>query len=177
MKVGFNLQSENITKHPLMPDNYPYHIYEVEDNFPEEDLLSQGYTFLPKSDFDAMVASFDLTAYNAAILAENGGPQLSELELKISNSIMSAEEKGEEIIAKFKRENVLLGITEVETVAIIKVCHWLEHFLESGSLKGAIVELDHLIQTVSPNLAPFVTIERLTSIKNEIQDYLNIPRT
>lgn len=175
MKVAFNLQKDNLTKHPLMPDNYPYHVYEVEDNFVEDDLVSQGYTFLSKVNFDAYVASIDMTAYNNELSLTN--IQLSAIEQSIDQSVMSATEKGDDIVKRFKRENVILGIDDLQIVQLHKLCHWLEHFLEAGSLKAAVIELDHLIMNLDTTLTPFITLERLTSIKNEVQDYLGVPRT
>lgn len=62
MKVCYNLQSENPHKHELMPSNYPWTEYIVEDDF----LCPDGFIELPLADYEALKASFDLTAFNEA---------------------------------------------------------------------------------------------------------------
>jgi hypothetical protein len=63
MKVCFNLQSENPLKHALMPGEYPWTEYIVEDDYP----CPAGFQELPLEQYQALKASIDISAFEAVI--------------------------------------------------------------------------------------------------------------
>lgn len=67
MKVCYNTQDLNSAKHPLMPPEYPWTEYHVEDDF----ICPEGFSELPLADFELLKSAIDITAYTAAIRREN----------------------------------------------------------------------------------------------------------
>lgn len=59
MKICFNKQNQNSEKHPMMPDDYPYLIYEVDDDFTCPDYFFE----MSLSDFESYKLNFDLTDF------------------------------------------------------------------------------------------------------------------
>ena len=172
MKIAFTLQSTNQTKHPNMPDAAPYLIYEIADERQAE-FEGQGYSVLSPEDFNTYQSTIDFTAYNAATA--------TPITTVIDNAVAASASKGKELADKFKRENILMGISAPQNVttlvAVAKKVHWVEHFMLGGSLRGAIAELDTVAASDLTGLSPFITVNRLTAYKNELQDYLGITRT
>lgn len=172
MRILFNLQNKNPLKHPLMPDNYPFTIYELEDSHPSIlELENQDYTNLSPEEFDLYKSSIDLSNYNQSLL-----PTLEEI---VAKKIADASDFGEQLILKFSTENVINGIARAgKTEAVTKYLHFVDHYLERGSLYAAINLLNSLIlQGIPEELAPFVTNEKLNKFKNQIEEYLELPLT
>lgn len=173
MKTGFNTQADNPDKHPLMPSGYPFHTYEVADDFDETDLLSQGYTFLTDADFATYITTFDLTAYNTAI-----APTINQI---VEQKIADAQAFGMQVLIDFATENVLMGITQAgQTIPVNLYLHRLGHYIGTGSLYAAIDEMNTIIAdttTAKTSLYPFVSDARITTYKNRIQTYLGVPLT
>ena len=172
MIVAFTLQSTNINKHPQMPVNYPFTVYEVDDSRQAE-FEAQGFTVLSINDFNTYKNSIDISAYTAAM-----APTVSQI---IDTSLSAAQIKGKELTDKFKRENIMMGISDpaltATLVAVVKKCHWIEHLLLQGTLRGAIYEMDSVIASDLTGLAPFVTVARVTDFKHQVQDFLGIARS
>jgi hypothetical protein len=88
---------------------------------------------------------------------------------------------GQSLILAAATENVMLGITQAgKTGPVMNYTHELVHALLTGSLVEAIAIIDSYVadnSNTKASLYPFITNERLTAIKNKIQDYLDIPRT
>ena len=63
MKICFNLQSQNENKSPLLDGNYPFIVYEVDDDFQ----CPQYFSEMTVENFTAYKNSFDITAYLASI--------------------------------------------------------------------------------------------------------------
>jgi hypothetical protein len=86
---------------------------------------------------------------------------------------------GTNLMRQFEIANVAAGITQANmTATITDATHMLYHYLVTGSLYGAITELNNL----SSNLAlatwsPYITTTILTNYCNQIQAFLGIPLT
>lgn len=89
---------------------------------------------------------------------------------RIENSILFAND----LLVNFATENVLLGITQSgKTKEVADYLTNLLRYGQSGSLYEVVNELDFLISSPPPTeLAPFITIERLTSLKNKTLEFL-----
>lgn len=162
MKVGFNTQIHNPEKHTDMPNNYPFHVYEVDNSFDETQLISEGYQFLPKVDYDAYVAAIDMTDYNNAIAPT--------IDVIIEEQINAIKNICEDLIAQFQLENILMGIAPPLTGQVTLYLHKLFHFLEVQATDQALVELTTLINgTIDPDLSPFITASRLTTFKEQLE--------
>jgi hypothetical protein len=168
MMIAYTLQSSNPIKHPDMPELAPFLVSEIEDSRQLE-FEQLGYIVSTQEEFDLYVVSIDMTAYNTAM-----SPTLEDI---IDSSVLRAKSEGYKLVQKFARENVLMGITAVTTVAVTKKCHWMEHFLLGGSFKAAVIEIDSLIVSDLTGLSPFVTTTRLTEYKHLVQTYLGVPLT
>lgn len=162
MKVCYNLQVLNPYRHPLMPECYPWTEYVVEDNF----TCPEGFIELPKAEYDALKASFDLTAYNAAT-------QPTAFDIAKAK-IAAARAFGQDLIEEFAVGNVVLNIVGAgKTEAVTFYLHKLNHLVENGSLYGAVDEINAIVAAGVPEtLAPFVTVERLQEFKTKIETYL-----
>lgn len=103
--------------------------------------------------------------------------QVSQQEAIIA-SIARAAAWGEALILETAVANVMAGITQAgKTEACVIYFHKLTHCLETGSLYGAISEIDRLLVDISLDklfLYPFVTNAKLLEAKNKIQAYLGI---
>lgn len=100
--------------------------------------------------------------------------ELSNTDVIISN-ISNAISFGHELMLKFSAETVLMGILQAgKAKQVGDYLTNLERYLRTGSLYVAIIELQTLIASPPPDaLAPFITIDRLTSYKIQIETYLN----
>lgn len=101
---------------------------------------------------------------------------------KIDASLEAAQIFGDKLSNQFMNENVQLGISVVSGGAQVKpvadYCHWLSHYLGSGSLRAAITQLGIMIADTSDTktgLAPYITNDRLTAYLNYINVYLGLP--
>lgn len=85
---------------------------------------------------------------------------------------------GAETIALFKRKNIESGITQADKTKVVSdYCHWLNHYLEQGSLYAALEQINlYLIDTDSGrgDAGQFVTDVRLNYYKQRIQTYLGV---
>jgi hypothetical protein len=161
MKVIFNTQSENPEKHPQMPDNYPFHQYEVDDSFDGTDLILQGYNCLSEADFDSYVSAIDLTAYNNAT-----APNLDEI---IEEKVAKLRVICADILQQFLVENILMGIDAPTTILVANYLHMVAHYLQYSAVETAIYRIDALLAAPIPdNLKPFITFARLTTFKEQL---------
>lgn len=94
----------------------------------------------------------------------------------IKNLVKQAMTFGQGLIITFAAENVAMGITQAnKTRQVATYLSNLQVFLNSGSLYGALQEIDDIITAGIPeNLSPYVTEERLLEYKEIIEDYLGI---
>jgi hypothetical protein len=67
MKIAFNTQIDNPVKAVLMPDTYPYIIYEIEDDR-EQEFLDLGYLVKTSEDFQAYKSSICVEAYCSSLI-------------------------------------------------------------------------------------------------------------
>ena len=96
------------------------------------------------------------------------------VQAKIDNAVLF----GKEIMDAFKRENILMGITQAGKTKAVQDClHRVEHYVSSGSLYAGKDEVLNIINTnnIPADLAPFVTVPRLTVFVNKILTYLLLP--
>lgn len=116
-----------------------------------------------------------------AKIAEYASTHTPTLDQIINTSLQAAIDFGIAMVDRFKKENVMMGITQAgKTHDVLKYLHFATHCMESGSLYGAIDELNILIADSSDAktvLAPFVTNARMIGYKNSIQVYLGLPLT
>lgn len=114
-------------------------------------------------------------SYDGNAFTDNRVPQL-DMEAVIKLKIQSAILFGQKLLDDFATENVLAGITQAgKTGAVSDTLHKLSHYVGSGSLYEALNEIARLIVNgLDPNLAPFVTVARLTDYSNRIRQYLGI---
>jgi hypothetical protein len=168
LAIAFNTQADNAYKHEAMPINYPFMVYEIDDSRSSE-FVAMGYTVTTLEGFNAYRDAIDISAYHAAIAT----PVLEV----IDSLVAEAAAKGGELAKQFKRENVLMGINSQQTVDVTKKCHWMAHFLADGSLKAAIIEMDLLLGQDLSAYSPFLTVERLTTYKHYVQEYLGVALT
>lgn len=105
--------------------------------------------------------------------------QSQSLAQKINASLDAAAVFGSNLMRQFEIANVAAGITQAgATTTITDATHMLYHYLVTGSLYGAIGEINSL----SSNLllgtwSPFITVAILTNYRNQIQAYLGIALT
>ena len=151
-----------------MPDNYFFDKYEIEDARALE-FEALGYIVCTEAEFNQTMNAIDLTAYNAAI-----APTPQEI---VDKKISDAKTFGETILNEFSRDNVLVGITQAgKTEAVTRYLHFVQHYVETGSLYAAINEINiKLSEGIPENLAPFVTNDRMINFLNKIKIYLGIP--
>lgn len=140
MKVCYNLQSENPNKHPLMPGTYPWIQYEVDDDFTCPD----GYTELSLTAFEALKASIDLSAYNAAVFESNAMiQQKAQRAFGEQLAVILIDELGEEIIIL-----QAAGIP-IDVSIIINAIQPIKELLAWGLLKSARSALQALLPAMS----------------------------
>ena len=91
-------------------------------------------------------------------------------------AIIEAMEFGSEMMLNFSKENVLLGISQAgKTKPVLDFLLEVKTAMDTGSLYAAIAEIDSLISAGLPaELEPFITEDRLTTFKRNIQAYLKI---
>lgn len=169
MMIAYTLQSSNPDKHELMPDDYFFEKYEIEDSRQSE-FENKGFTVVSPEDFSTIMGAISITAYNSAVNPISG---------IVNVSIMAAENFGLQLMNQFVIENVLMGITQAgKTVSVTTYLHKLSHYMMTGSLYAAIIEVDSIIaDTGKDSLSPFVTNDRMIVYKHKIQDYLGIAET
>lgn len=163
MTILFNTHENDPDLPPLYPPLAPWHVYEFEDeNHPSiSELISQGYITKTPEQFATYVASIDMTVYNASI-----APTASEIFDKQKAALIALFDS---IETPFELWNVENGIAPPITGAVVQYLHFLDHYMEVGASDQVLVELDRLItEPPPPELAPFVTVARLTEFKNMI---------
>jgi hypothetical protein len=101
-----------------------------------------------------------------------------DMDAIIQAKIDDAVHFGKEIMDAFKRENILMGITQAgKTKAVHDYLHWVEHYVSSGSLYAGKDQVLNIINAnnIPADLSPFVTVPRLTIFVNKILVYLELP--
>jgi len=96
------------------------------------------------------------------------------IEGSISEIVDNSIEFGHKILLDFSRQNIILGITEAGlTEAVLDYLEPIKSAVQTGSLYLVITKIDKLIiENVPQNLNPFVSNEKLSNIKLEIENYL-----
>lgn len=161
------------------PESLHAQIEEVFEHFLYVETVGEGEESVVNLYFSQYLEGEQTEVLDSIVNGHNlPGPSISEI---IDASLANAEKEGKRLIQKFKKENVLSGITQMnKTKEVSDYLHWMNHYLEQGSLYAAIQQVDIYIQDqnrANLQLEPFVTDEVLTGYKHELQDYLNIPRT
>jgi hypothetical protein len=163
MIICYNTHINDPDKPELMPASAVWHVYEFEDDNHSSiaDLVSQGYVAATPAEYAAYVSSIDMTAYNASLL-----PTLQEV---FSNTKAALINMFDEIEETFEAEITAMGINPPFTGMVVQYLHFMDHYMEVGAWSQVLVEIDRLLAAgVPPELAPFVTAERLTVFKNKI---------
>jgi hypothetical protein len=159
MRILFNTQADNQGKHELMPAEYPYHIYEFENESPGmNELIMLGYFNYSVEEFETYKSGFDISAYEAAI-----APTAIEVG---KEALRKIKEICDDLVDDFKIRNQALGIAPPITGEVTLYLHKLNHYLEAQATSEAVNEIDRLIGVGTPtNLAPFITETALTEFK------------
>lgn len=90
----------------------------------------------------------------------------------VADKIIAARAFGIGVIARYGAQNVLAGYDIATIQAIMIKTAKVQAALNTGSLYVAISE----INAIEPD-GVIITVEKLTHVRNEIEDYLQIPRT
>lgn len=102
-------------------------------------------------------------------------PTAEEQTAYLANILKEARDFGNALIVQFSMENVAAGITSAgKTRAVADYCYKVQYYLSTGSLYAAVEEIEDRIQDIPEELAPFVTIQRLTIYLNKIKVYLGV---
>lgn len=102
-------------------------------------------------------------------------PTVDEQTEALAKVIQKARLFGDATIAQFALENVAMGITQAgKTRAVADYCQKLQYYMSTGSLYAALEEIQDIADNTPPELAPFVTPERLAVYTNKIKAYLGI---
>lgn len=115
-----------------------------------------------------------IDAINTIINNHNPLDMDAIIQAKIDDAVVF----GKEIMDAFKRENILMGITQAgKTKAVQDYLHRVEHYVSSGSLYAGKDEVMAIINAnaIPVDLAPFVTVARLKVFVNKILVYLQLP--
>lgn len=122
--------------------------------------FSQELSNEDKSNLDSIVDSHILSTTSESV------------DIIINNAV----DFGLNTISQFRKENVLMGITQAgKTGAVTDYLHKLIHYTITGSLYQAVSEIDRLLLEGLPEeLEPFITEVRLLDYKNKINTYLGV---
>lgn len=124
---------------------------------------------------NADLAAIELYWRDLTEQSYNAPTQDEQVEM-LANIIQKARIFGDATIAQFALENVAMGITQAgKTRAVADYCQKLQYYMSTGSLYAALEEIEEISNNVPPELAPFVTSERLGVYTNKIKAYLGIP--
>ena len=117
-------QSYNTQKHPDMPSEYPWIVSDVK--------VDSEFIEITQEDYDALLASIDLTAYNSAIQYENNLAQQTE-QREYGMQLIPI------LIDKMGGRNLTLAQngTTVNMIAIASDNSSVKLLIETGALKTA----------------------------------------
>ena len=90
----------------------------------------------------------------------------------VTDKILDAMRFGRSIIASYGASNVLSGYSITQIQYIMQATSSVQVALNTGSLYVAIAELNRIIPD-----GIIITAPKITTVRNQIEDYLKIPRT
>lgn len=98
------------------------------------------------------------------------------LEEKIAKIIRMASDHGTYLMFEFAAQNMIMGIMEQgKTKEVADYLYDAFKYAQTGALYEVIEELDRLLASNIPaTLAPFITRERLSTLKDKIKNYLGV---
>lgn len=150
-----------------IPDVWPSEVIELGD---DTTLPDENWSLMTSEEFAKHLAT-NQSVYDAWA----NPPTLNE---RVGNSINNAADFGASVMHDAAIENVLAGITQAgKTRDFTLYCHKLIHYLETGSLYGALDELNSLLADTSDAktaLSPFLTNDKLNGYKQKILVYLGL---
>lgn len=120
---------------------------------------SRDLTANEESDLDAFIASYDNTYYIKDIATQKR---------------LEAIRFGQNLIGEHIDENIAMGITQMnKSKQVADFLTLVFYYLSSGTLTGAIDEINTLIASGLPSdLSPFITETRLNAVKQKILNYI-----
>lgn len=152
----------------------------IKNNIPKSDGIiadSSGFTIIEKIPFDQTDIDVIQTYYDS--LTEEG--EIAKITPRLTNELINkkireATDFGINLIRQYVIENIQMGITQAgKTRIVADYLRRLQRYIESGSLYAALEELNALINApIDSELAPYVTVDRLTTYKQKIQAFLEI---
>ena len=87
---------------------------------------------------------------------------------EVAALIIAAQQSFNNLVIAFAAENVIMGITSSgKTALIASTLQQVMYYGTTGSLWEAYNALEHVV--VTPEMAPFLTQDRLNWMKNQIQ--------
>lgn len=129
--------------------------------------------------FDSIVRIDELSTkpgigwtFNGSAFAPPASSPSPSIQVIVANAITSAQQFGNGLMVQFATENVLMGMTQDQMDEILSNLAEVMSALTSGSLKIAIIRINRL----DPN-DPLLPASRIQQYRNQIEDYLGIPRT
>ena len=154
---------EKLTDKPAgIPDVWPAEVREVIE-LPNSDWIEMSVAEF--NDYKAThQATYD-TWYESTQVIDTSLPYVAV----VNNAKMFANE----IITKAIAENVAMGITQTgKTKLILDTLKDVYYYLQAGSLYEVLTAVDAI--TVTPEMSPFITSDRLLIFKNKIRAYLGL---
>jgi len=154
-----------VTNKPAgIPDVWPAEVKETSD------LPSPDWVLMTPAEFEAYKSTHQ-AAYNTWYQSTLPTVDPNAVFIDIVNK---AKVFAEGVIITAAAENIRLGITQAgKTKLIADTLKDLVYYLQSGSLYEAMTAIDAVV--VTPEMAPFITAERLLIFKNKIRAYLGLP--
>lgn len=149
------------------------------DNIPNSDGVvstDTGFLIVEKVPFTETEISLINNYYNNLTEEAEANKFLLSTKEIIKKALIDAQKFGLEMIDIFKEKNVEMGISQLNlTKEVSDYCHWLNHYLEQGSLRAALKQIDIYLQDTDRGpVSQFITDERLNYYKARIQNYLGI---
>ena len=94
----------------------------------------------------------------------------------VNSCRINAIEFGQTLMNDFINENIAMGITSTgKTRAVGLKLKDISFWLQMGSLYEALEDIDEMIANkIDPELAPFITDERMEKFENKIKEYLSL---
>ena len=118
--------------------------------------LEQTQALEDTTDLDALIANHTTTDINTIVVKK----------------ILAAMDFGRNLIAEYGASNVLAGLTISQIQSIMTATAAVQSALSTGSLYVAISEINNIVPD-----GTIITTEKLTEVRNKIEDFLGIPRT
>ena len=171
LAVKFYAQIPIDQKPAGIPDMWPAECIELHNN---ESSFDGTWTILTKSEYDAYKLD-NQALYNAwyASYTTPTPDQVAAAQLAyVKSRISAARTYGIGIVTTYGAVNVLAGLNTEQVQRVMSITSKVVAALNTGSLYVALAEL----AMITPD-ETIIKTSQITQVRNQIQDYLGIPRT